>query len=188
MDQFFADSIINLSKFDLLNTIMTIQFQLVFLVYILISAFFVYKTYFDARQRYMGRTVVLVWCMTVLLLNIIGYIIYLIVRPKELVNDQHINKLEKYFLEYETRGVGKCRVCRHIYFPEQTYCTNCGTLVRTNCNSCGNIIELEWNVCAYCGDVKKTPLGERKKLTKKLNSASNSLPLSTENVAKPKES
>ncbi|MEI7603465.1 MAG: zinc ribbon domain-containing protein [bacterium] len=164
MEKFIGDLPNLFNNFDLGKFFMSIQLILL-LIYIIISAFLVFKTYADARKRFSDKLLVIIISFFVFISNVFGYAVYSIFRPKENIQDQHLNNLEKFFLEYETRGVGKCKVCRHLYFPEHTYCINCGSVVRTKCNSCGNIVELDWNICPYCGDKKKIDI-EKKKTSK----------------------
>lgn len=142
-----------LAKFDLGKFIASIT-QYLYLIYFAISTLLAIKVYKDSKKRISDKFFVIALTFLVFIFNFIGYIIYAMIKPKELIIDQHMLKMEKYYLEYETRGIGRCRVCSHTYFPEHTFCTECGSIVRTKCNLCGNIIELDWNVCPYCGDKK----------------------------------
>ena len=132
--------------------------SILIIFYIILSIFFGFKTYKDSKKRVKDMILVIIFTILVIIFHFfgLGYILYSIIRPKEYIQDQHMLKLEKYFLEYETLGIGKCKVCKHLYFPEHSYCTNCGTLVRTKCSVCDNTIELDWNSCPYCGDKKKS--------------------------------
>jgi RNA polymerase subunit RPABC4/transcription elongation factor Spt4 len=155
MEQFIAtlpDFFKNLDIFKFLGSISWIFT----VIYFALSIFFALKTYDDAKKRIKDKLLVYILTLFMFFFHFygIGYILYSIIRPKDYINDQHMLKLEKYFLEYETRGIGKCKVCRTVYYPEHTYCINCGQLVRAKCNACSNVIELDWKVCPYCGDKK----------------------------------
>lgn len=151
-----------LQTFDLGQFIISMQW-LIYTIYFVISLLLAIKAYKDASKRFTDKILVFVTAAFVFIFNILGYWVYGIFRPKEKINDQHLEKLEKYFLEYEARGIGKCKVCRATYFPEHTYCTNCGNLVKATCNACSNIIELDWKVCPYCGDKKNFNISQVKK-------------------------
>lgn len=158
MNDIFANVLGGLPQF--FNTFSLAKFLdsiqgFLFAFYIIISSLLALKVYRDANRRFNDKLLVLIITVIVFGLNIIGYLLYSILKPKEYIHDQHMQHMENYFLEYETRGIGKCKICKHVYFPEHTYCVNCGNLVRTKCSSCANIIELDWKVCPYCGDNKR---------------------------------
>ena len=129
-----------------------------FVVYLVIAILLAVKAYRDAGKRFNDKLLVFVITLLVFTFSFIGYFFYSLLKPKQLIHEQHISSMEKYFLEYETRGIGKCKVCKYVYFPEHTFCVNCGSLVRTKCSMCSNIIELDWKVCPYCGDKKRIVL------------------------------
>jgi uncharacterized OB-fold protein len=158
----FIKNFFNFSKtFDLGQFLLSIQW-LLFLIYFIISFIFAIKTLNDSQNRFKDKFFIVILTVFVFMFNIFGYWVYLLFRPREHINDQHIQKLEKYLLEYEARGIGKCKVCQTVYYPEHMYCNSCGNLVKATCQKCDNVIELDWKVCPYCGDKKKINLNELK--------------------------
>lgn len=139
--------------FDLTKFLGSIAMYVI-IIYVVFSLYFSYLVFKDSKQRLSNPLAVYVITACVFITNIIGFIVYKIFKPKDILQEKHINKLEKYFLEYETNGIGRCKVCSHVYFPEHNFCTNCGTVVRTKCSVCQNPIELDWHVCPFCGDKK----------------------------------
>ena len=159
MNDLFINVIKSIQDFDLQKFTGSL-ISIVLILYVFFSFFFSFKTFSDSKKRFNDKILIIAFTVFIFIFHLfgLGYIIYSILRPKELIHDQHILKLEKYFLEYETQGIGKCKVCKFTYFPDQSYCVNCGAVVRTKCSTCENNIELDWNVCPYCGDKKKINL------------------------------
>lgn len=101
----------------------------------LFLAFWVYK---DAEGRGMNG---LLWALLVFIGNLIGLIIYLIVRS-----------------ERKTPAAGGARAsqavcpsCGGAAAPGFKFCPNCGKSIQASCPSCGKPAESSWKACPYCG-------------------------------------
>lgn len=94
--------------------------------------------YFDAERKNMSG---ILWALLVFVGNIVGLIIYLIVRstssPPAFVSQQRTEK--------------NCPSCSRPVKDEFEICPYCGANLREKCPSCGKSVEKDWKVCPYCG-------------------------------------
>jgi DNA-directed RNA polymerase subunit RPC12/RpoP len=93
--------------------------------------------YHDAERR--GHSGLL-WGLFVFIGNVIGLIIYLILRvPSPDAADT---------------GPGvpaKCPSCSNTIQSSYVACPFCGIKLENSCNSCGKPVEAGWKACPYCG-------------------------------------
>jgi RNA polymerase subunit RPABC4/transcription elongation factor Spt4 len=102
--------------------------------------------YRDAQARGQNG---LLWGLMVLVGNILGLIIYLIVRSqadsvRSPMADSAIGP-----------GAVACPSCERPVRDNFAVCPYCGLELGKECRGCGKRVELDWRVCAYCGK----PLG-----------------------------
>jgi len=90
--------------------------------------------YHDAERR--GHSGLL-WGLFAFIGNIIGLIIYLIVRSTGPA--------------YPVGAAGKCPGCGGSIQTDYVACPHCGTNLSKSCGQCGKRAELDWKVCPYCG-------------------------------------
>lgn len=95
--------------------------------------------YRDAERRGMNG---LLWTLLVLVGNVIGLIIYLIVRSESGARAQ-------------AACCEKCPSCGKDVGPGFTFCPHCGASLKPACPTCHKPIDKSWKVCPNCG----TPLG-----------------------------
>jgi RNA polymerase subunit RPABC4/transcription elongation factor Spt4 len=84
-------------------------------------------------------------------LDLLGLIIYLILRPRETLAEAYDRSLEEEIMLQGIEDVDVCPACKQLIRPDYIVCPNCYTQLRKNCPECGRIMELGWTVCAYCG-------------------------------------
>lgn len=98
--------------------------------------------YRDAEDRRMNGVL---WALLVFVGNIIGLLIYLILR-----NDTAVS--------ITAPSVMICPSCDARVPERYSYCPYCGTRLKKNCPSCENPVQPEWKVCPHCGEIlHKTP-------------------------------
>lgn len=83
----------------------------------------------DARRREFRPAL---WGILVIITNVVGLIIYLLVRPELAV----------------------CKQCGAQLNSKFVSCPNCGAQNRERCAACKQIIEKNWIACPYCGQLK----------------------------------
>jgi RNA polymerase subunit RPABC4/transcription elongation factor Spt4 len=104
-----------------------------FLILGIIIVFWVYR---DAERRGMSG---ILWALLVLVGNIVGLIIYLIVRNEEF-----------------PRRIGdeltqSCPSCGKAVPQRFAFCPHCGTRLKAVCPNCDKTVASDWKVCPYCG-------------------------------------
>ena len=93
--------------------------------------------YHDAERR--GQSGLL-WGLFVFVGNIIGLIVYLIVRVSSPEASQG-----------KTGVTMKCPGCSGTIRSTYVACPYCGVKLGRNCDACGKRVEAGWKACPYCG-------------------------------------
>jgi ABC-type transport system involved in multi-copper enzyme maturation permease subunit len=96
--------------------------------------------YRDAERRGMNGVL---WALLVLIGNLIGLLIYLIVRNDEASKPKQT---------IETRP---CPNCQKYAAETFSFCPHCGAKMEYVCSSCGESADRTWKVCPHCGDKLK---------------------------------
>ena len=114
----------------------TMLIPIVLFVLWLVVTIWVYK---DAEERGMNG---LLWALLVFVGNIIGLIVYLIVRAGVLPPVSSTIAADKI----------PCPNCGKTVNGDFAYCPYCGTTLREKCPSCGKEIQPDWKICPHCGE------------------------------------
>lgn len=108
-------------------------------------------TYTDAKRRV--KDGFLVGCATVgALFPFVGSLVYLIVRPPELLEDVRERELDIAAAEARLESV-KGSACPHCDAPgEKDFlrCPSCLRKLREPCPSCSRPLDPQWRICPYC--------------------------------------
>lgn len=86
------------------------------------------------------------------LIPILGWIIYLIVRPTETIDEIYWGDLERRYLKYEAKDLGDCPRCGTQLFPSFVFCPNCKKRIKRKCSNCEVYMDLEYKYCTNCGN------------------------------------
>jgi len=113
------------------------------LAMLIIWIFVIIWVYKDAEKRDMNG---ILWALLVFIGNLIGLLIYLIVR-----SDTTLGKEEK----REIKAPRSCPKCGEPVAEHFTYCPHCGTRLQLICSKCGKPVEENWQVCPNCGEKLK---------------------------------
>ena len=109
--------------------------SLVLLVLWIVVIVWVYR---DAERRGMNGVL---WALLVLIGNIIGLLIYLIVRSDVLPASQR------------SPSTQTCPECNQEIGQGYAFCPHCGKRLKGGvCPACGKPVEPNWKVCAHCGE------------------------------------
>ncbi len=100
--------------------------------------------YRDAEMRGMSG---ILWLLLVLIGNVIGLLIYAIVRSETPVRRR---------AENGSKGAaccpaGTCSGCGKPLAPGHAFCPYCGKATKGVCHACGKPVESGWKVCPACG-------------------------------------
>ena len=111
----------------------------------------IFWTYRDVRARNEDRVVHILAALLTTLLGPPGLIIYLILRPRQTIDEMYQSTLEEEALLSEVEGRSACPGCGGHTHPDWQVCANCHTRLRKPCAFCKRLMDLGWQVCPYCG-------------------------------------
>jgi hypothetical protein len=98
--------------------------------------------------------------LLVVLFFVPGLLLYLILRPKETLDQAFQRALEEEYLLQDLDDLPLCPGCQRTVDPEFVLCPHCQTALRGPCPACTRLIDLRWNVCPYCSvPVDRSDLG-----------------------------
>jgi RNA polymerase subunit RPABC4/transcription elongation factor Spt4 len=123
-------------------------FSLLFFFIWLAVIVWVYK---DAERRRMSG---LLWALLVLIGNLVGLLIYLIIRQDHPLCCQPAETAAPSPPAPSEAGGKKfapCPACQRPVQPDFVYCPHCGAALQKTCPSCGQPVEAGWKVCPHCG-------------------------------------
>lgn len=120
-------------------------------VLIIIWLAFIYWTYRDARLRSETAAPAVFWALVVLVLNFLGLILYMILRPPEFIDDVIERDLEIEKTEMMLRSKQPaCPACGNPVENDFLICPYCRKKLKNSCINCGKPLNLNWKVCPYC--------------------------------------
>jgi hypothetical protein len=88
--------------------------------------------------------------LLVVLFFVPGLLLYLILRPKETLDQAFQRALEEEYLLQDLDDLPLCQGCQRAVDPEFVICPHCQTRLRGPCPACARLIDLRWSVCPYC--------------------------------------
>lgn len=140
---------------NLLETAGSIDFKFVGQVfsYALVVFWFVvlYWVWLDSGERTSNKTVKISYVILVAVLNVVGLLIYLIIRPSQTIEEIYWADLERRYLKYETAELGDCPKCGSQLFPGYTFCPNCRYKLKMKCPRCNVYVDKKNKFCPHCG-------------------------------------
>ena len=90
------------------------------------------------------------WFVAIAFVPIFGLIVYLVMRPRDYIDDRNEQQLDMSLRERQLEEYGTCPNCGHTIAPDFVVCPECNTQVRNVCPSCHRPLDPDWNVCPYC--------------------------------------
>lgn len=148
----------NIEKFilDFLNGIVNVDFQFALnLVGIGLLIFWIVViswVWLDAGERTSNIYKKVGYMLLVIVFNVIGWIIYLIIRPSETIEEIYWSDLERRYLKYETSELGDCPKCGCQLLPGFVFCPNCGFELKRKCSKCDVFVDRDYKYCPYCNN------------------------------------
>ncbi len=146
MENFILDGLTFIEELDF-----ALFTQILGIGFIVFWLFVVGWVWFDASERYKSIWPRFLAIFLTLILNIFGFIIYLIIRPKVTIEESYWMDLERKYLKFEAAGLEDCPRCGEEVLPNFIHCPNCGKELRVKCKGCDIYLEPDWNVCPFCG-------------------------------------
>jgi hypothetical protein len=99
------------------------------------------------------------------LIPVLGWIIYLIVRPSETIDEIYWGDLERRYLKYEAKDLGDCPQCGTQLYPGFIFCPNCKQRIKRKCSNCGVYVDLEYKYCTQCGQQMQKKVKKEKEIS-----------------------
>jgi len=88
--------------------------------------------------------------LLVVLFFVPGLLLYLILRPKETLDQAFQRALEEEYLLHDLDDLPLCPGCQRTVDPEFVLCPHCQTALKGPCPACSRLIDLRWSICPYC--------------------------------------
>lgn len=88
--------------------------------------------------------------LVVVLFFIPGALIYLLLRPKETLDQVFGRALEEEYLLQDLEDLSLCPTCHHPVREDYVACPTCFTELRHACPSCNRLVDVSWSLCAFC--------------------------------------
>lgn len=122
--------------------------QLCWLFFFVFTGALVFWTWRDAYRR---GAMAWFWGLVVAIFNVVGWVIYIIVRPPEYAADARERDLEIRAKEVSLqRDLETCPACLKPVEKDFLICPYCMKKLRKGCVECGKALKLNWTVCPYC--------------------------------------
>lgn len=116
-------------------------------------------TYRDIRERTMDVTTQALSVFLVLVFfpgfNIPGLMLYLVLRPKESLDEAYARSLEEEALLREIGEDSACPSCRRYVEDDFLVCPYCQARLREACAGCGKPMRFSWVACPFCGTARR---------------------------------
>jgi RNA polymerase subunit RPABC4/transcription elongation factor Spt4 len=94
--------------------------------------------------------------------NILGLVVYLLIRPKQTIQDLYWADLERRYLKYETAELGDCPNCKFSLQPGFNVCPRCSFQIKKQCGRCAVWVDKTFAYCPFCssniGDAVPEPV------------------------------
>jgi hypothetical protein len=113
-------------------------------------------TFRDIRARSRDVLAQVLATLLVLVLPVVGLVVYLMLRPRETLEEAYEHSLEQEALLQAIEEPEECPGCGQRVDPGFLYCPDCHTRLKKACPECGRPLRLHWSLCPYCG-VSITP-------------------------------
>lgn len=108
-------------------------------------------TYRDIRARTQDPLIRILAVLVVAVLFLPGIVIYLILRPRQSLEEEYQYMLEEEALLQSIEEQPVCPGCARHVEERWRICPNCHTRLKKVCHECGKLMKLSWSLCPYCG-------------------------------------
>jgi RNA polymerase subunit RPABC4/transcription elongation factor Spt4 len=106
--------------------------------------------YRDMRVRSRDIFAQLAMTVIVAVLTAPGWLIYLLLRPRETLSEAYERSLEEEALLQEIEEKSACPGCGQNVQDDWQACPHCHTRLKKPCVHCHKMLELSWQICPYC--------------------------------------
>ncbi len=143
---------------DLTNTIATLITILVALFGAFLFALWMGMgiwTFNDIRARTRDWLAIGLATLLVLVFPVVGFVVYLMVRPKETLAELYDRALEEEALLRELEETLTCHRCGVPVKEAWVFCPHCHVQLQHTCTRCGGLVREEWDICVFCGTAQR---------------------------------
>jgi len=114
--------------------------------------------YRDIRDRTRDSSLQVLSVFVVLMFfpgfNVPGLALYLMLRPRDTLEEAYARSLEEEALLRELGDEGSCPSCRRLTDKDFQYCPSCQTQLKDACAKCKHLLSFSWVACPYCGTTR----------------------------------
>lgn len=110
-------------------------------------------TYRDITTRSTSAVTHIFSTLVVVLFWVPGAVIYLLLRPKETLEEAFQRTVEEEYLLQDLDDFLTCPNCNRAVRDDFVYCPHCRTRLRSECPSCHRPVDLRWDICPFCATV-----------------------------------
>ncbi len=107
-------------------------------------------TFRDIESRSRSVIAQIFSTLVVVLFFIPGMLIYLLLRPRETLDQAFGRALEEEYLLQDLEDLSLCANCHRPVQHDFIACPHCFTELRHPCPSCNRLVDVSWSICAYC--------------------------------------
>ncbi|MDP9364469.1 MAG: zinc ribbon domain-containing protein [Chloroflexota bacterium] len=111
-------------------------------------------TYRDIEARSRSVVTQVFSTLMVMLFFVPGVLLYLILRPKETLDQAFQRSLEEEYLLQDLEELPLCPSCHRYVEDDFVLCPHCHAQLREACPSCARLVDLRWAMCPYCATVQ----------------------------------
>ncbi len=110
------------------------------------------------RTRDVGLQVLAVFVVMMFFpgFNIPGLALYLMLRPRDTLEESYGRSLEEEALLREIGDEGLCPSCRRFSEKNWRTCPFCQTQLKDVCTQCNQLLSFNWVACPFCGTQRRS--------------------------------
>ncbi|MGH2851525.1 MAG: zinc ribbon domain-containing protein [Solirubrobacteraceae bacterium] len=140
-----------LGYFGISNSGVNLAINLLILFLAIVWLALLYWTRTDAKRR-IGDPVLVLCATACSLFPFVGTIVYMIVRPPDLLEDVREREVEMQAAEARLAQLSylACQNCGREVDKDFLICPSCHSRLREPCVNCQRPLEMNWSVCPYC--------------------------------------
>lgn len=107
-------------------------------------------TYRDIEQRSRSVITQIFATLLVVLFSVPGAILYLVLRPRDTLDEAFQRSLEEEYLLQDLEDLPRCHSCHRAIESDWIICPTCHTELRHECPNCAHLVRVTWDICPYC--------------------------------------
>lgn len=112
--------------------------------------------YRDIRSRTRDAFSQVVALLLVTLFPLIGLPLYMVLRPRETMQQAYDRQLEQEAILSDLHSASSCPNCRRPVQDDFMVCAYCRTSLKHPCTNCGRVLNQAWRHCPFCSTTRAT--------------------------------